>query len=251
MIQLQDHKGTTHNFKEAWTDFTLAEAMQLRAIELPDLTEDGDWFEHIEKVLDVLKLFTTVDFIGSGSPTYAVHWFKKYALPLWIDLRSDLPKSYTPRLIESFQHEGKTYLMPDHLAIGDEVILQHEQAAKRFMEASNLLSAYTKMTIEGIKAMPLFIAAVVVEKRDEEWSEKTVAERAATFHTLPMTTVWEVFFCTQRLWYKAARNILASMLEMDAARKRKGTVGQRLRSVIGDLQLHRAELREELKQLKG
>jgi hypothetical protein len=54
MIEVATNTGKQHTFKTKWSDFTLAEAMQLRAIDLPDLSEEGNWYEHIEKVLEVL-----------------------------------------------------------------------------------------------------------------------------------------------------------------------------------------------------
>jgi hypothetical protein len=249
MIDVATNTGKQHTFKTKWSDFTLAEAMKFRAIDLPDLSEEGNWYEHIEKVLEVLSLFTDTDFKGKGSPTYAVYYFKQYALPMWIDLRSDLPKTYTPRMIDSFKHNGTTYYMPDNLALGDEVILQHTQTAKRFMEASNLLSVFTKMEVEGIKVMPLFVASVVTETKGEQWDEATVAKRAEQFHTLPMDTVWEVFFCTQQLYYKAAKSTLAFLLGQSEV-KRKQTSKEKLRSAIGDLRLQTQALRAILTKSK-
>jgi hypothetical protein len=117
------------------------------------------------------------------------------------------------------------------------------------MEASNLLSVFTKMDAEGIKVMQWLIASVVTETKGEQWDEASVAMGAEQFHTLPMVSVCEVFVCTQRLYYKAAKSTLASLLVQSEA-KRKQTAGEKLRSAIGDLQSQTQALRATLTKSK-
>jgi hypothetical protein len=89
--------------------------------------------------------------------------------------------------------------MPESLELGDDVVLQHGQDAKRFVEASNLLALYSRMTKDGLKVARMFVAAVVREHGEGDFDEVRVARRAERFVDLPMAIVWEVFFCTSEL----------------------------------------------------
>jgi hypothetical protein len=195
-----------------WRELTLDKAVKIRAVELPDITDSYEWFEHLDKIKKLWQLFTRSGVDPEEIiPSELVYYFIQYLLPMVQDLNSDYPKTYTPKLFTSFKHKGVVYYMPTSIQLGDDTILSHGQRARRFTEASNLLKIYSQLGRDGIKVMGQFVAAVVNEKESEQWSEERVIARGEAFKDLPMDVVWEVFFCTSALLYKQLKTTLNSL----------------------------------------
>lgn len=238
----------TYKLRTKWDDFTLAEAIKLKEISIPDVSDWFELYQHLSELRTLATSFTDAppDMIP---PTWLVSWVVKYMLPIKQDLHKDIPTTYVPQLIDKFKHGGVTYLMPERLELGtDDVLLQYSQTAQPFVEASNLLKAYSELTTEGIKAMSSFIACVVKEDKDKVFDEKRVIYRAQQFHDLPMPIVWEVFFCTS---LHLLRHIKDTLIFSKSKRQDQATglLEAQMSSVYGRLQLRKAELLERLKQL--
>lgn len=233
--------GTTYGYPERWQDMTLETAMRISEIDLPDVEDMFAWHEHMDKVIAITAIATNIsmDDLRQVKPEAIVWLFVDKLLVMVSDIKGDKPQTYTPMLITTFKHNGKTYHLPTSLQIGDNVVLQHGQNAKRFVEASNLLSQYSKMRTAGITVMPMFISSVVKESENEVWDEAVVANRAKEFLTLPMNIFWEVFFCILALTYKQMKDTLQST----HAKKEKEKQSV-LASRLGLLALRRQELRE-------
>lgn len=229
-----EHNRQEHKLRHNWGDMTLSEAMALRAIELPEVEDTFDWFMHIGTVREVASIMTTAP-AELIPPTWLVSWHTRYWLPLWMDLRSSYPETYVPKGIKSFHHGGVEYLMPESLELGDDVVLQHGQDAKRFVEASNLLALYSRMPKEGIKVAPMFIAAVVREVDEGDFDEVRVARRAEQFVDLPMAIVWEVFFCTSELLLRHMAATLDYLQAEAATRPQTSGGGSSLWHKLGSL----------------
>lgn len=201
-----------HTVKNHWKDLTLSEAMTLRAIDLPEVEDTFDWYSHLPQLREVARLMTTAD-PEMIPPSWIVSWHIRYWLPMWMDLRDEYPKTYTPQGIEWFRHKGVDYRLPESLDVGNDVVLQHGQTAKRFVEASNLLAAYSAMAKDGFKAAALFIATVVDE--GEDFDERRIVERSKQFADLPMPTVWEVFFYTSQHLLRQMTDTLPYLVEVE------------------------------------
>lgn len=228
-----------------WKDLTLEQAIEISAIELPETKDQFDWFQHLDTVKKIMALCSTFKDWDYIEPTAIVHLFCKHVLPIVQDLHTETPKTYIPVGIVGFSHEGFYYHLPTSLAIGQDVILQHGQTVKPFIEASNLMKAFSEMRSEGIKVMPFFVASIVKVHVEEEWSDAEIIRRAESFKTLPMSTFWEVFFCTLELIYKRQLNILNSM-NPEPVKDRN--LRQRLALRLGRLRSLRAELLEDLRK---
>lgn len=235
-----------------WSEITLDKAISLSAIAVPEADDQFDLFRSIDTVKQFWKLMSNVpdDKIDMINPNALIYYFNKYMIPMLMDLHSTTPKTYQPELIDQFKHNGVTYLMPQSLVIDEEtIVLQHGQPVKCFIEASNLLKQFSEMKRDGLKAMALFVAAIVKEQHDELFDEAMVAERAKRFATLPMDIVWEVFFCTSLLTAKRLRDTLQSMTT--AIENIKGAAKSRWDMKLGRMRSRKAELLEELKTLRG
>lgn len=235
-----------HNLINEWSDMTLTQAIDISAVKVPDVPDWFDWFQHLDLVDLLLEKFSTFKEWSLINPAEKVNLFITYVLPLVQDLHAETPKTYVPRMITGFTHNGTDYLMPTNLDIGTETILQHGQTAKPFIEASNLLKMFSEMKGEGIKVMPHFIACVVKIHPEEQFDEKEIARRVEEFKTLPMDLFWEVFFCTLQHIYRLQLSTLRSMIKVKEPEPR-GVVN-RLASRLGRLRSRRAELLDQLKQ---
>jgi hypothetical protein len=228
-----------------WRELTLEQAIKIKAVELPDVADTFEWFEHLDKVKQLWQIFTRskVD-IETISPSELVHYFVKYILPMVQDLNAEYPKTYNPVLMHAFKHKGIRYNMPTSLQVGEEVILSHGQRARRFTEASNLLKVYSQLGRQGLTIMAQFVASVVNEKEGEEWSETRIIARGEAFKDLPMDIVWEVFFCISGHLYRQLSDTI-NYLKVNPTLKPKE--GQS--SITYYLKLRRAVLLERLKAL--
>ena len=236
--------GVDLQLPEGWHEITLDQASALRTVEPIE-----DTFKQIEQVKQAIAYITNVQTVVQDriSPIVLVHIYTKYIAPYHNDLHKSAPETYTPKLIKQFKHKGTTYLMPEHLIIDEEtIVLQHGQRVKNFIEASNLLKRFAEMKTEGFKVLSLFIAAIVKEDKDELFDEKRISERAKLFNDLPMDIVWEVFFCTSEHTLRYMSDTLQSMT---TSRREKPTLLSRQVMKLGRLQLRKAALLEELKQL--
>ena len=249
MITLK-HKDINKSFNllTDWKEITLDKAIKMKQLELPNTQDQFEWFEHLDKVVEAWQLFTELskEEVEQITPHELVWYFTHLMLPKLQDLNSEMPLSYEPKMVESFEHQGITYYMPTSLYLGEDVVLLQGQTARKFTEASNLLAQYSQLKRDGLKVMHTFTACVVKETIDEVWNEQQVIERGERFKTLTMDKVWEVFFCTQAHLYRSAMHTLNSLKEKPISTKPKA---KGLNSIISSLKLLRAEYQAQLKML--
>lgn len=216
--------GNSHTVPSSWKDITLAQAIELSAVKMPEKVSDrADWYKHLEVVKRHYVILSSMSEqeIEQTNPIHLVHLFETNMLPFTRDLHAQFPSSYTPKLIDSFVHKKVRYFMPQSLVIDDEtVILNYDTKAKPFVEQSNLLKIYSTMRDEGIKQMGMLVAATCKRDRNEQWDETRVIERSKAFRDLKMDVVWEVFFCLLQHMSKSMRDTRLSM-QRDRDRKRQ------------------------------
>lgn len=230
-----------------WSEITYSQAAKCYREDYPVVSDMLEWFEHYDFVKRIFAILTTCKDVDRVRPDDVVYLFDKYLAAMVYDLKVANPTTYKPRLINHFTHKGKTYLMPTNLdVLGGNVMLQHDQDVKRFVEASNLLAQFSKMKKEGFIALPMFVASIVKEDRLEEWNEANIVQRAQDFDSLPMDVIWEVFFCTSLLTIKYVSNTLQSMSEKQTGINH---LIQMLGSRLGRWRLQRAVLQEQLRVL--
>jgi len=226
---------------QTWDEITLEQCIEVKA---KGYDSSIDVFEQLNQVRAIWDILIKGERAINIAPITLIYYFQKYLVDFVNDLNRELPKTYTPQLIKSFLFKGKTYYLPDSLVIDEEtVVLMHGERVKNFIEASNLLTQFAKLKNEGIKAMPIFLATVLRESKDEPFSEVAVIERAKKINELGMDLVWEVFFCYQALIYKSVKDTLQSLT---ATQKKAETVQA---SRLGRLRLRKVESWEHLKKL--
>jgi hypothetical protein len=209
---------------------------------MPEIDIDFDWYSYPKIVKDYVEILTSIPDSDKIDPVSLNYIFRTYLSKFVIDLNAQRPESFIPEMITSFTHEGETFLMPTNLDIKENVILQHGQTVKSFVESSNLLMQFSKMKRDGISVFPYLIASVVKKERNEVFNEVEVSRRGDLFKTLPMSIAWEVFFCLSLLTVKSGIDTLQSI----RVKKKKGLV-ERLTILLGRLRLQKAALLEELR----
>lgn len=230
-----------------WSEITYSQAAKCYRDDYPVVGDMLEWFEHYDFVKRMFAILTTCKDVDRVRPDDVVYLFDKYLAAMVYDLKAANPTTYKPRLINYFAHKGRTYLMPTNLdVLGGNVMLQHDQDVKRFVEASNLLAQFSKLKKEGFIALPMFVASIVKEDRMEEWDEAKIIKRAQDFDNLPMDVIWEVFFCISLLTIKLGSSTLQYMSERQTATSR---LIQMLGSRLGRWRLQRAALQAQLSVL--
>ena len=222
-----------------WKDFTLETAMKLKALEMPAFENIFDTFEDFEKVKQAIVLLSdfTEKTIEQTHPEALAYLYWEYlhefVLNLTLPVAEVEVSEVTTFRVDAdwYEEDGtfhsihNTYFLPESLALGEDVILQHSQTARPFCEATDLLRQLNKVQKEGLKAMPLFISTIVKDKPSEVWNEQRVIERAEELKQMDMQTFWDVFFYIVRLWNKYNNNVLNYLLAGGAAKRRNIPTG--------------------------
>ena len=106
-----------------------------------------------------------------------------------------------------FIFEGETYNLPESLFYGGREVPCKDEKIVTFAEASDIDIALHEWGEKGIDAMAS-VCAVYLRRPGEQHSDKLVVERTELFKRLPMSAVWEVFFCIMQSGQKCSEDIL-------------------------------------------
>lgn len=132
--------------------------------------------------------------------------------------------------IKSFEWEDETYPLPKagHFLGGDveladfedqSIPMKHEQTIA-FVEVADL-EIYSERLKGGKYEVAPNIISILCRPEGEEYDEETSLARAKKFMELPMSIVWEVFFCILQLSTISSQNTLISQLRKAVADQRK------------------------------
>lgn len=201
MIKITINKKT-HRLATEWTDITVKQGIAINALTLPvdNYKDDAEWVskDTINYMIDVFCICSDIqrkDIQGVSAGDIKAY-FLYYLLKFVIDLHSIEPISYVPNNIRSFKFGDKEYFMPESLKVESTVLPMYNTSAVDFVESSNIMSNIAKLEADGLKHMP-YIVAIYCRPAGEEYNEQVTLERAKEFMNLPMSVVWEVFFCIQ------------------------------------------------------
>lgn len=200
-----------------WQDITINQAIRLMAIELPDTLKDDptdtalwyvgtDGYKYAAQVFEVLSTFDREDIQHTNAADIMLY-FIRHHLQKVIDLHSTTPSSYEQTFIQSFEFEGKRYLLPKSLKVESQTMPMYSSKAIDFVESSNILSVIADLGKDGIKHLPLFVAIYCRDDADK-YDEQAINDLAKKFNNLPMSVALEVFFCIQQLMLSYASNTL-------------------------------------------
>lgn len=197
--------------KTNWTEITLNEAVSICSLELPeiDITDPAAWMSHTRYCRDVIAILSDMSSadLDRTNANDILTYFTTFLLPIVVDLHSVTPVSYEPEYIKSFEFGGVTYMLPESLRIESDVLPMYSSQTVDFIESSNIMAMIAELKEKGINYMSM-VVAIVCRPDGEKYDEKTAFERSKQFSELPMSVVWEVFFCIQQLTLQYSLNIL-------------------------------------------
>lgn len=129
--------------------------------------------------------------------------------------------------------------------ISTDVPMENEQTIA-FVEVADL-EIYSERLKGGKYEVAPNIVSILCRPEGEEYDEKKSLARAESFMELPMSVVWEVFFCTHQLLTISSQNTLISQLrkEVDEIRSKR----QALKLSAGTDESSRSQRQESLTQV--
>jgi hypothetical protein len=102
---------------------------------------------------------------------------------------------YRPEDITSFKVKGERYYLPESVQIMDITVPLKNETISAYLDASDV---FREMELTSrVKKLALFMA-IYCRKKYEVYDERLTLERQDLFMTLPMSTIWAVFFCIAR-----------------------------------------------------
>lgn len=127
-------------------------------------------------------------------------WFECYFKPFVLSLVYKTPViyyfgkviGYYPPEIRRFRIGVNYYYLPESVLIMDQVIPLKREPIISYSEASDI---FRQINDGAINRLSLFMA-IYCRKKNEDYTDDKALEREKLFESLPMSTVWAVFFCT-------------------------------------------------------
>ena len=211
-----------------WDTLTLCVAEKVVALdydaELIESALKAKWLEHdkqqMEYVADVLAVLSDCpkDVLLQTQPAHLAVLFD--AVYNIVDgLYNFNLETYKPLGVEKIKWQGQTYVMPKNLKIENEIMACYKEPAKNITEAGNFVSMIHEMKYKGISVMKYICAYYLKRPNDGVISDELAAERAEMFRELPMSIVWEVFFCTYFSFINSAINFRLSFVKQSRAQR--------------------------------
>jgi hypothetical protein len=215
-----DIQGSSYKLADDWSDITLKQFGELCSLPVPNKLRER-WRAYIEDKeapedthREIIKIYPSyygkVIKILSDVPQKVIdciEWsvrdklFNEYLLKFAISTVSSFPQ-YDPVGARSFTLDGEEFFLPESLRgfpmTGEKIMT--------FSEASDIEIALNEWAEKGIDAMAQ-ICAVYLRKKGEVHSDELVIQRTETFKELPMSVVWEVFFCIVILGWQLGEGI--------------------------------------------
>lgn len=205
-----------------WQSMTLNQAERIAALEYEsdviDSAIKAAWLEHdrqqLDYIVDVLAILSDCpkDVLRHTEPIHIGVLFD--AVVMLVDgLFNFNLEAYVPKGVEKIRWKGNTYILPENLTLENEIMACFKEPAKNITEAGNFVSMIHEMKYKGISVMKYICAYYLKRPGDGIITDELAAERAELFKELPMSIVWEVFFCTYFSFINSAINFRLSFVK--------------------------------------
>jgi hypothetical protein len=160
----------------------------------------SDYIKKLPKLYgELIDLLTTFEptFIRKLPPRVRTDFFNKFLLKFVLGILF-FPIDLKVEKLAQFEHKGTVYELPKDriIQLGTQIFDEPfaEGTAIEFTEVADLEIAAKGME-GGRFEMAANIIAILCRPEDEVYDENTSLQRVNAFMTLPMDTVWQVFFC--------------------------------------------------------
>lgn len=232
--------GKEYLLKNSWDDITLKDFQEVYHIAIPVKLKSrwlaliGDKMSDYDKIIDTHREIVKVypEYYGkiiellSDIPHDVIKYidwslrdklFNDYLLHIAMSTIAPAPLQKNeviewlkPYNATAFKFKDEQYNLPESLLYGGREIPCKDEKIISFAESSDIDIALDEWGEKGIDAMA-GVCAVYLRKPGEEYSEQLTIERTELFKELPMSAVWEVFFCIVGLG-KKCESVLVSFL---------------------------------------
>ena len=223
----------SYNLITTWEALPLEKAEKIAALEYDaELIEgaiNAPWMEFTPEqgdyIMDVLAILSDCprDVLSQTLPIHIGILFDS-VVRLVNGLFSFNLESYVPKGVEKIRWKGNTYVIPQSLELEKEVMVCFKEPAKNITEAGNFISMIHEMKHKGISVMKYICAYYLKQPGDGIISDELAAKRAELFKDLPMSIVWEVFFCTYFSFINSAIDFRLSFVKPSRAQRIIDTV---------------------------
>ena len=141
-----------------------------------------------------------VELVNLLSPEDRTKIYSEYVEKLIVGLHYD-GNTYTYVKPEFFEHRGTKYYFPESIELFGEERPMFKEPFLTWAEVDDLFKEAHNLDCGKFSAAANIVSIMCRPKNDngeiETYNEATSLERAKTFLDLPMSVVWEVFFCTR------------------------------------------------------
>ena len=206
---------------ESWKDITIAKAVELYKIKLPEKLKDIYNLTYYSRLPEKEKEVTLKELQAKiTDEDNHKHFPRFYASAL--EILSNIPHDiimktdvisvkalyfeYLQKFVEgifffpqyefkpitSFEFKGETYCLPMSREVFGTEVPMADITAMEFIESADMLSAATSLQKDLSKLATL--VAIICRPKGEKYDEKTAIKRTGEFQELTMDVVWNVFF---------------------------------------------------------
>lgn len=204
------------SLKELYDSILLNDKMKTYKELHSKLTSKQLYKEHPKFYGEVLKTVSDIpdNVVHYIDPESRIEFYTDYIEADFLDIYFGIPNNYKCQNITEFEFKGVEYQMPESLNLFDKLIPAYNETALTFTEASDIMVKVHDLKDVGIKAMS-GIVAIYCRKKGEKYNEKLVIERDKLFLGLPMSVIWEVFFCITKLLNLSAKQLITYTNEVN------------------------------------
>ena len=206
---------------ESWKDITIAKAVELYKIKLPEKLKDIYNLTYYSRLPEKEKEVTLKELQAKiTDEDNHKHFPRFYASAL--EILSNIPHDiimktdvisvkalyfeYLQKFVEgifffpqyefkpitSFEFKGETYCLPMSREVFGVDVPMVDVTALEFTESADMLSAVSSLQKDISKLATL--VAILCRPQGEAYNEQTTIQRTKEFQDLPMDIVWNVFF---------------------------------------------------------
>lgn len=203
--------------KDTWETVTLEDAIKLGELELPkklkafydhqygdsdkevkftQVDQNSHFPKYYKKVLELLTPDITTQELNGLSIDDRLLLYNEILEPIVVGVHYE-GCTYKVGDLKKFDHKGVEYVLPESVMLFGKERPMFDEPFIGWSETDDLIKAAYEMK-EGYLSAAKHVVSIMARPKDEVYDEAVSLKRSDEFLTLPMSIVWEVFFCTQK-----------------------------------------------------
>lgn len=194
-----------YKVKTKWPELTIADAIALSEIELPEGLQD--YFEKGAEVSELqayktfpayygecLKVLSEIptEVIDKISPIDRTWLFKEMIMNVALGVAFGYPIGHEDQPFEGVEIDGVKYFYPDKVTINGKEVPFYDVSTKQFAEMADFMGTLATMNEKKWQSIAMLMAIVLLPE-GETYSEAAVLQRVELFKGVKMNLVWDFF----------------------------------------------------------